>query len=86
MKVARNCENSHLPKSFRKWGGGRVSARRPLSGTTALVGNESRFCRSKRPRDQSFRAYRGVFGYVMGWGCCLVGKLSGKSAFVWNER
>jgi len=27
---------------------------RPLSGKTALVGNESRFCRSKKPRDQSF--------------------------------
>ena len=30
--------------------------------------------------------YRGVFGYVMCWGCRLVGKLSGKSAFVGNER
>ena len=27
---------------------------RPLSGKTALVGNESRFRRSKKPRDQSF--------------------------------
>ena len=31
-------------------GGGRVSSCRPLSGKSALVGNESRFCRSKRPR------------------------------------
>ena len=30
-------------------------------------------------------AKRGVFRYGMGWGCCLVGKLSGKSAFVGNE-
>jgi len=33
-------------------GGGRVSSCRPLSGKSALVGNESRFCRSKRPRDR----------------------------------
>ena len=64
MKVARNCENSHLPKSFRKWGGGRVSSRRLLSGKTALVGNESRFCRSKRPRDQSFTEEFSDMGWV----------------------
>ena len=44
MKTAWNCENSHLPRSLRKWGWGKVSSRRLLSGKTALVGNESRFC------------------------------------------
>ena len=67
MKIARNCENSHLPRSFRKWGwgGDRVSSScRPLSGKSAFVGNESRFCRSKRPRVQSFTAEFSDMGWV----------------------
>jgi len=83
MKIARNCENIHLPRSFRKWEWGRVSSRRPLSGKTALVGNESRFCRSRRPRDQSFTEEFSDMGSVA-WGCRLVGKLSGmKDDFIW---
>ena len=53
-----------------------MSSRRLLSGKTALVGNESRFCRSKT---RSFRIWDGL-------GCRLVGTLSGKSAFVGNEE
>ena len=43
-----------------------MSSRRPLSGKTALVGNESRFCRSKRPRDQSFTEEFSDMGWVGG--------------------
>jgi len=43
-----------------------VSSRRPLSSKTALVGNESRFCRSKRPRDQSFTEEFSDMGWVGG--------------------
>ena len=83
MKIARNCENIDLPRSFRKWEWGRVSSRRPLSGKTALVGNESRFCRSRRPRDQSLTEEFSDMGSVA-WGCRLVGKLSGmKDDFIW---
>jgi len=86
MKIARNCENSHLPRSFRKWawGGGRVSSScRPLSGKSA-------FCRERKSilseqKTASSVIYRGVFGYGMGRRCRLVGRLSGKSAFVGND-
>jgi len=64
IKIARNFENSHLPRSSRKWSGGRVSSRRPLSDKTAFVGNESRFCRSKRPRGQSFTEEFSDVGWV----------------------
>ena len=76
MKIARNCENSHLPRSFRKWEWGMVLSRRPLSGTTALVGNESRFCRSKRPQNQSFTEEFSDMGWD-GLGCqpSLLGKV-----------
>jgi len=61
-----------------------VSSHQPLSGKTALAGNDSQFYWSKRPRDQSFSEEFSEMG--AGVGCRLVGKLSGKSAFVGNER
>jgi len=41
-------------------------SRRPLSDKTALVRNESRFCRSKRSRDQSFTEEFSDMGWVGG--------------------
>jgi len=71
-------------------GGGRVSSRRPLSGKTAVVGNESRFCRSKRPRDQSFAEEFSDMGWVGGVvssaSCRASLHLSGmKDDFVWAD-
>jgi len=43
-----------------------VLSRQPLSGNTALVGNESLFCRSKKPRDQSFAEEFSDMGWVGG--------------------
>ena len=63
-------------------------SRRPLSGKTALVGNESRFCRRKRPRDQSFTKEFSDMGWVgrvvSSVSCRASLHLSGmKNDFVW---
>jgi len=44
MKIARNCENSHLRGVFGNWGGVGCRLVGKLSGKSAFVGNERRFC------------------------------------------
>jgi len=87
MKIARNCENSHLPRSFWKWGWGRVSSRRVdrCRARLLLSGTKVAFIGAK-DRETTHLPRTGVFGYGTGWGCRLVGKLSGKkSSFVGND-
>ena len=69
-----------------------MSSRRLLSGKTALVGNDNRFCRSKRPRDQSFAEEFSDIGWVA-WGvvssvCCRASLhlLGMKDNFVWAGK